>query len=514
MANAEFKRLKEIISILDKSKLKDGLSPEKVCDTLEKLGPTFIKIGQILSTRVDIIPKAYTDALANLRSNVTPISFNEIKTILNKEYKDLNKVFLKIDETPVGCASIAQVYKAQLLNGKEVIIKVKKESFASDMVTDINLMKKAVKMLHVDDFIKAINVSDMLDEMLLVTEEELDFTKEMDHIILFEKNNKDVSYVFCPFVYTKYSNANVIVMTYIDGVKIDDIKSLIKQGYNLEDISLKLSCNYIKQALDDGFFHADPHPDNIIISNGKIAFIDFGMMGTLTDKNKNLLKDCIKAMIKSDYYNVSEILLKMSVKNGDVDTVKLRYDIENILSNFGNTDLKNIDTSVFISNMFKMLKSNNLTLDKDVTMLIRGIGVIEPVLKKLNPDLSLFEVLSNKIDQDFIPDLKNDILDTGKKIIKSSKSVADLPNEALMFVRSLNHGETKFKFELSDSSKQVDKIEKLLHELIIGIIDASLILGASFVKEKYLRNIFVIFIIILSLWLFIKMFNDHQHRGY
>ena len=196
-------------------------------------------------------------------------------------------------------------------------------------------------------------------------------------------------------------------MEYIDGDKINNISELSEKGYNLSDIAKKLSENYIKQALDDGFFHADPHPDNILISNGKIVFIDLGMMGTLTNKSKNVLKKCIKDIIFKDYYEVSRDLILMSTQNGEVDYVKLRKDITNILEEFGTVNLDNIDTSKFISKMFKMLKDNNLILDRDITMLIRGIGIIEAVLEELDPKINLISVLSNRKEFYINKELKN-----------------------------------------------------------------------------------------------------------
>ena len=169
-------------------------------------------------------------------------------------------------------------------------------------------------------------------------------------------------------------------MEYIEGLKINDTSKLIDCGYDLNNVALLLSENYIKQALDDGFFHADPHPDNIMVRDDKIVYIDLGMMGTLSKKNKILLKNCMKAIISSDYNEVARILLDMSEVTDEVDHMKLVNDIKSILINFGSSSLNDIDITKFIKDMFKMLQENKLILDNDVTMLIRGIGIIEAVL--------------------------------------------------------------------------------------------------------------------------------------
>ena len=192
---------------------------------------------------------------------------------------------------------------------------------------------------------------------------------------------------------------------------------------------------------------------------------------------------------------------------------KLKGDVSMILSEVAGQDLNDIDIAKFSSNMFKMLRENNLVLDKDITMLIRGILVMESSLKNLNDNLSLLSVLTNHIvnkNSSLIDGEK--IVKAGKEIVKNTKSLVSVPNEVLTFFKTLNNGDNKIKFEMSGSTKQVDKIEKMLHELIIGIIDASLALSNE--KNETIRMVLMVFIIILSVWLFIKMLIDHIHRGY
>ena len=252
-----------------------------------------------------------------------------------------------------------------------------------------------------------------------------------------------------------------------------------------------------------------------MIRKNAITYIDLGMMGTLKEKNKKLLNDCIIKIIEEDYYEVSKILTLMCEKTGDVDMFKLKKDISTILTSSASSNLNEIDITKFVSDMFLMLKENNLILDKDVTMLIRGIIIIEATLSSLNPNLSLTSVLVNHIksNNEKIID-KSKILEMGSSAIKNTKSLINIPNEVLTFFKTINNGDNKIKFEMSASNNAVDKIEKLLHELIIGIIDASLILSLSSEQNETLRIIIIVLIIILSVWLFMKMLFDHIHKGY
>ena len=513
MEKSNLGRLNEIISILKNSGLLNGITPEKLVITLEKLGPSFIKLGQILSTRVDILPSEYCDALSKLRSDVTPLEYNEIIEILNNNYDNLDEVFSSIDKIPLGSASIAQVHKARLkVNNRNVVIKIKRPNIEKILETDFNLFKKAVKLLHLNKIVKVMDLNEVLDQIYEVSKEETNFIIEANHLIEFKRKNEDNKYIRCPKVYTNLCTNNVIVMEYINGIKINDINLLSNQGYDLVGLANILSKNYIKQAIEDGFFHADPHPDNILVKDENIVYIDLGMMGSISEKNKSLLKECMKDIIVKDYKEVSRILVKMSTPLDEVDYLVLENDVANILEEFADAKLDSINTSKFISQMFIMLRKNHLVLDKDVTMLIRGIGIIEPVLQKLNPEISLITVL--------MLGTKNNILDIkhleqkAHKVASDIHSMIEIPKELSTFIKSVNNGETKFKVEMSQSKNHIDKLENLVHELVLGFIDGCLIIATTLVKDVELKKYFFIGAIIISFWLIIKMIYDIIHRGY
>lgn len=516
MNGTSLHRFNEIFKILKNSGLASGITPEKLCNTLEQLGPTFIKIGQILSTRVDLISGEYCDSLSRLRSNVTPLPYSEIENILKEQYGDFNKIFYSVETEPIGSASIAQVHRAVLReNNKSVVIKIKRPNIEKIIFTDIELFKKAVNLLHLNRIIKVMDLNEVLDQLYETTKEEINFEIETSHMIKFYKLHEKDRSINCPYVYEKLCKNNIIVMDYINGIKINDIEFLKAKNYKLDVIANKLSDNYIKQAITYGFFHADPHPDNIIISGAYIVYIDFGMMGKLTSKNKDLLKKCVRAIVFKDYKEVARILVNMSTKLDEIDYDLLSDDIANILEEFGDLELESISTSKFISDMFVMLRRNHLVLDKDVTLLIRGIGIIEPVLKNLNPQISLFKVLirseEGKIDDLFDRDK---LKIKSKELLKSAYDLASIPNETISLLKSINNGDAKFKVEMSDSNKHVDKLENLVHELILGFIDGCLIIATVLTSDKMFKNIFFIGVIIITLWLIIKMIIDISHRGY
>lgn len=515
MINDDIERLNEIVKIIKDSNLIGGISPKKLCDTIEKLGPTYIKIGQIMSTRVDILPVDYCNELSKLRSRVTPLPYEMIENILRDTYSDFDDIFSYVEHTPIGSASIAQVHKAKLKSGDEVVVKIKRPGIDNTIKTDLKLLKKAVNILHLNQFFKVMDLNDVIDQLSETTMEELNFIIEVNHLIEFKNFNISCDYVDCPNVYKDLCTNNVIVMSYIDGISINDIESLKNKEYDLRKIAELLSDNFIKQALTDGFFHADPHPNNILVCDDKIEYIDLGMVGRLSEKNKQALRECIKAIILEDYKEVSRIIVSMSTKLDDVNYLNLENDVSRILKNYSGTNLEKINIIDFISEVFSMLRDNKLVLDKDVTLLIRGIGIIEAVLEDLDPKINLLKVLisSEKYNiENFIN--KDAIKDVGKKIVKNVNNAIDLPSELSTFLKTVNNQEAKFKIELSDSHKQIDKIEDLVHEIILGFIDGCLIIASVLVNDSVIKSIFIFFIVIVSLWLVIKMIIDAVHKGY
>ena len=279
---------------------------------------------------------------------------------------------------------------------------------------------------------------------------------------------------------------------------------------------MKLANNYIKQALDDGLFHADPHPDNIFVRDGKIIFLDLGMMGRISSRNKKLLKDAMKAIAKNDVNELEHVLLSISTTKEPVNHIKLRSEIQNILDKNVNEDIKNINVMEFMNSVNTVLKENGIKLDKNITLLIRGICVIEGTLEGISPDINLLMVFNNKIKEDSLNEVfsKEMLLNTGRNVVTGANSLSMLPNELLNFIRDINRGETKIDIEMANSAKQVDKLEKMLHQLIIGLLDAAILLGATMVNNKILRDIYLAFAIVFTIWLFIQMAKDHFHKGY
>jgi len=517
-------RLFAILGVLKNHDVLKGIDPKKLRDILEDLGPTYIKVGQILSNRPDMLPEAYIEELSKLRSDVRPMSYQEVLTILREEMQEnLFQIFLSIERTPLGSASIAQVHKAILKDGQEVVIKVQRPHIKEIMIADIRVLKKAVSMLHIGKLFKdIISFDEVLDELLHTTLEEMHFLTEANHIEEFYEENKELKYIKVPKVYKKLTTEKVLVMEYIDGENINATSHLENLGYDLDEIGSKLAENYLYQAIDIGYFHADPHPNNIIITDGKIGYIDFGMMGRLNARNKELLRQCILAIFHNDIKEVEKILLILGDAKGNIDHTRLCRDLQLILDKNKTMGISDIHITKFANDMMKILSSHGITLPKDITMLVRGIVVLEGTLEVVSPSINLMQVFENRVKnvhlQTFIN--KESLSKELAVSISSLGSMNRLPRDLHQFFKSTIRGETKFNIEVTDSYKFLDRFEKMIHRIVVCILDVAFILGAALMvsngihtsDQRFLFYLYVVVGFIFTVWLFIKMYFDKLNR--
>lgn len=253
-----------------------------------------------MSTRQDMFSQRYTVELEKLRSSVKPMPFEEVESVLVQAFGDnWRSIFVNFDTTPLGSASIAQVHRATLNTGQEVVVKVQRPNIYETMKRDIRLVRKAAKFLNLSDIISSVVDLDMvLDEFWATSQEEMDFTIEARFAKRFKETYKDDKTVDAPLIYDEYTSKYVLVMEYVDGLDVNQLDLLESHGYDPSKIAHDLACNYISQIIENGFFHADPHSGNIRVRDDKIVWIDFGMMGTLNVHEREIMKkrygDCFK----------------------------------------------------------------------------------------------------------------------------------------------------------------------------------------------------------------------------
>lgn len=482
---ASGKRMRQLLSIVRKYHVTKGITPEQAVEMLEELGPTYVKIGQMASTRADILPKAYCEAFEQLHADVTPMSFDTILKCIDEAYgHPWSEVFLAIDPKPLGSASIAQVHKAVLLDGTVVAVKVRRPGIVEEMAEDIVLMKRLLataEFLSNDHQVILLNFENLVDELERTTANEVDFDVELNNLVRFHAELKDERGVTSPLPYPKISNGAVLVMEYVEGIPIDDVEGIKANGNDPQKLADRLVQSYISQVLDRGFFHADPHAGNIIVREKDIVWIDLGMVGTLDSAQQQLVGRMFRSVATNDPFMLMEAVLGISKQHGDVDYGRLLSNLSHLLNKYGTAQLEEIDMGIVFGEMVEVLRGQNLIMDSSVTMLVRGIITIEGVLEDIAPKTSVIGIVSEHVvAQSLSPEhLEMRANEIGNAVLKSAEAITKIPTQVSDAINMLNRGELSLRGDVKVADDVLATVYASVGRLSLALISMGLFLGSS-----------------------------------
>lgn len=478
-------RLREITGVLHRNKITRGITPEKLRVILEELGPTYIKLGQIMSLHSDILPQRYCSELMKLNSEVAPMPFSDVEEVINRSYReDWHAVFAALDERPLGSASIAQVHHAVLKTGEEVVVKVQRKGIYDIMARDIGLLHRAVRLLPPIGNLKDVVDLDMvLDEMWKVAQEEMDFLQEAANIEEFSRNNSGIAYIRVPKLYREYTTQRVLVMEYVDGFAINESAHLKAAGYDLEEIGNKLVNNYIKQVMEDGFFHADPHPGNVKVADGRIVWIDMGMMGRLTEHDRKCMVRGVQGIAVNDVSIVEGALLDLCDLDEKPDSGMLYRDLRELLGRYTKSSMGSINVAQFLEEVLDVMKNNHMRLPHGVSMLARGLTHMEGVLAEISPDINMIEIASNRMRENYLEhfDLKSELKRSGKQLYRSIYKTVEIPPLIKSALEEYLRGQARVNLELDATPSLSALLRKLVRNLVMGMWVAGLLIGSSII---------------------------------
>lgn len=477
-------RLREMLRVLKHHRVIYGVSPEQLKLILEDMGPTYVKFGQVLSMRSDMLPKEYCDVLALLRTDVKPIPFDEVIEVIEAEYgRRADEVFQEISPVTLGSASIAQVHKAVLHNGQTVVIKVQRPGIYQMMERDIHLLKRLISLIKVFKInVGSIDFRLVVDEMWTVAQQEMDFIQEANFIQEITDLNAHIKYVTFPRVERDLTTPRVLVMEYIDGVQIDELEKLASLGYDINEIGIKLAENYIKQIVDDGLFHADPHPGNILIRDGQIVWLDLGMMGRINSRDRRLLKKASISIVKHDIPGLVEVFLAMDTIKGKVDLSKLHKDIESLLIRYGDLEIAHMRLGSIMLEVKDIFISHKISLPPGLSILARSIVTIEGVLTTCSPQVQFVHQLTthatNTILREY--DLNKELLSTTLLLHGFGKHAIALPEQYFNFLQMAIKGQAKINIDLN-ADEPMRQLDLILNKLLISLLSVACIIGASII---------------------------------
>ena len=478
-------RLREITAVLRRHQITRGVTPEKLRAILEELGPTYVKLGQIMSLHSDVLPQRYCDELMKLTSEVTPMSFEEVEEVINRSYReDWRHIFASIEKETLGSASIAQVHRAKLLDGRDVIVKVERKGIYDIMARDIGLLKRAVGLLPpVGGLKNVVDLEMVLDELWSTAQEEMDFLKEAANMEEFARNNQNIRYIRCPKLYHEYTTSRVLVMEYIGGCPVDDKETLLKEGYDLGEIGRKLVNNYVKQVMEDGFFHADPHPGNVKVMDGKIVWIDMGMMGRLTNRDRKLMAQAVRAIAVGDIALLESTILDLGDVQGKIDSGKLYGELRDLMDRYGNASMGSIDAVEFFKDTMEIMKDNSIRLPHGMTMLVRGLTQMQGVLLNISPDINMAEIAAGRLKEEMLQsfDFRKEAGRAGRRIYKAAGRTLDIPPLIKVALEEYLKGQARINMEL-DATKNFSKLmRRLVRNVVMGLWVMALLISSSII---------------------------------
>ena len=493
----ELKRTQQIILILAKYgfgdivesiglpvpyKKKPNLSrSERIRRAIEELGPTFIKLAQVLSLRPDLVPLELAKELEKLQDRVEPLPFEKMKTVLEEEFeKPYTEIFEENFEL-LASASIGQVYKARLKTGEVVAVKILKPGIEEKIFADIAILQRLAKLLREKFLVYGIDLVRIVDEFAKSIKKELDFHIEALNLKRFAGNFKNNPNIKVPKLYEEYSTRRVLTMEYINGIKISDIEKLKENGYDLKDITKKSFNLLCEQIFIHRFFHADPHPGNLMVYEGKIVFIDFGIMGRLSEEDRENIIEMIYYITKGEEEKAALYILKLSKVENEIDISSFKKEMADIISTYINTSLKNVELRSLLNDILKVMHRYRIYFKEDNYLLAKALVTTEGISKKLYPDFNGIEEI-----KPFIIKLYKQIMSPFSLIKKSHELnkavmefISNAPSDINEIIKKIKTGKLKIEFEHVGLEEFEESIEKSFNRLSTAIVIAAILIGSS-----------------------------------
>ncbi len=489
---------------------------------LEELGPTFIKLGQLMSTRPDLFPPDVIMELEHLQDQVQPVSFEEIKTIIEEELgASVAEVFAGIETAPLATASIGQVHRGRLAAGEEVVIKVQRQSVDRLIETDLEIMFDIARLLEWrTSWGRFYKLGEMVEEFARAIRQEVDYTYEARNAERFRENFAGENEVVSPEVFWPFTTRRVLVLEYVEGIKITALEELRAAGYNLSNVAKKVANAVFKQILVDGFFHGDPHPGNIaVLPEEKIFFMDFGMVGRLDDYLKDQFAAMLLHIVRRDLDGIVRVLLEIGKAHGKVNKQNLRKDINYLFSKYYDRPLKEIRIGEALRELLGMSYVYRIRIPAEVVLLTRTLLLLEGTIEKLSPGVSIVDLAEpfgkKLLYEKMAPGrVAKKIIDYGLDIITISR---DLPRRADNLLHTMEAGELSFRIELKNFVQFVNRLNIVSNRLSFSIIIAAIIIGSSLIAQQSgsflfrrypVAEIGFVIAVLLGMWLLISIIRS------
>jgi ubiquinone biosynthesis protein len=450
----------------------------------EELGTTFIKFAQIASNRPDILPEELIEELEKFQDRATPVPREAIREVLISQLgKDPETIFEHVDWEPIASASIAQVHRARLIGGKEVVLKVQRPGIDDTIELDIVILRNLARLIeHYFPQYASFQPIELVKMFERSIRKELNFNIEASNVKRFEEQFKGNPNIYVPSIYPEYSTEKVLCLEYIDGIKCTDLKRLEQIGMTGRELALTGINLYFEQVFDHGFFHADPHPGNIFVLRDKrVCFIDYGMMGSVVDSDKRLLGDMLLAVHNRDVRALKKALLRFSWDESTINEKDLEYDIIEFFQNYSSIGIEDIDSNEVMAALNSLFFDYKIKVPGNLLLLLKALVIIEGVGLMLDPKYDIIENIAPYVRR--LLEKKYSPKEMSRAVFKSfgdfTKLATTLPEDAQEVIKKIRKGKLHIEFEHKGLESVNDMLGVLSKRISFAIVVGSLILGSA-----------------------------------
>lgn len=466
--------------------------PARIRMVFEELGTTYIKLGQLLSMRQDLIPKEYATELSKLQDEVPPFEYNDVKRIIEEEFgASIEDLFDSFETKPLAAASIGQVHRAKLKNGYDVVVKVQRPGIKEVIESDLEIMYSIAGFAeeHIPE-LRLYRPLEIVDELSRSIHAEMDYTQEgrnTDHFAINFRNNTEI---FIPKIYWSHTSSRVLTLQYIEGVKSSCLDILDERGFDRSKISLTIGDAFMKQVFEDGFFHADLHPGNMLIKDdGKIALIDFGLVGHLSTDTRNMLIDELIAITKGDIDFFVETLQDMGYLGDNADIRSLKTDVEYFRTKYYGRPLKDLDTKVIIEELTGILRKHQVQIPSNLALLGRALLTVEGFGRMMDPNFNISELGESYgkkiVKQRLSP--QNLAQNTYSRILDWSRVFKKAPTKISHILDVAEKGYIKLEIEPKSAKRISSDINAASNRLSLSLMISAVIVGSSMIIQTNMK---------------------------
>ncbi|MEW6749849.1 MAG: AarF/UbiB family protein [Candidatus Latescibacterota bacterium] len=459
-------------------------TPRRLRMALEDLGPTFVKLGQILSTRPDLIPVAYLDELSRLQDQVPHFAYVQVREVIRQDTGKLpEELFARFDEEPLAAASIGQVHRARRHTGEEVVVKVQRPGIRQTIETDLEILMHLASLMERNVAeLELHRPTRIVQEFARVLEKEIDYTVEASNLERFAHQFAGERTVYVPRVFRDLTTPRILTTEFVEGIKISQVERLREVGYDLEELARRGTELVLRQVFVHGFFHGDPHPGNVfILPDHVICYLDFGAMGRVSRRERELFADLMTHVARGEEGKAIVPLLQLTTWEEEPDRDELERDIAAFADLYLYRSLQEVDIAALLRRTMETLTRHGMSLRPNLFLMLRALGAAEGAGRRLVPSFEVarhMEPFVRRVQLQRL-DPRRVAADTVESTVLLLRLLRELPTEAAHGLRQLREGRMRIQFQHEGLDPVLSVLDRISNRVAFAIVLAALIIGSS-----------------------------------